>query len=242
MWRIHVSMSIIEPVSARTLDVEITRRLRELVLEGHLPPGTRLLENQLARELGVSAGTVRVALNNLRHEGILDYLPNKGVSVAALNARDAWEIYTLRNTLEAMGSRLAAERMSPASIQALKLEIESMARVAEEGNIKEALRSDRRFHRLIMAASQHRRLEQLYEIIEVQTALFMTLTEPFHGNADDIAELHRPLADAIAAGDAATAEKLAQEHNTRDGERLYALLSDREAGAHEISGQPGLSS
>jgi DNA-binding GntR family transcriptional regulator len=233
-------MSVIEPVNARTLDVEITQRLRQLVLEGHLPPGTRLLENQLARELGVSAGTVRAALHTLRHEGILDYLPNKGASVATLDARDAWEIYTLRNTLEAMGSRLAAERMSSSAIQALQQELENMARAVADGDGKKALRSDRRFHRIIMEAAGHRRLAQLYDIIEVQTSLFMTLTEPFHDNAGDVAELHRPLAEAIVAGDSATAEELAKQHNTQDGERLYALLSDREAEANDIPGRPGL--
>lgn len=221
-------MTVIEPVAVRTLDMEVTQRIRKLVLEGHLPPGTRLLENQLARELGVSAGTVRSALQALRHEGILDYQPNKGASVATLDARDAWEIYTLRNTLEAMGARLAAERMSAQATRALKGELDVMTRAAEDGDGKEALRSDRRFHRLIMAASQHRRLERMYDVVEVQTSLFMALTEQFHANASGVVELHRPLLEAIVAGDGATAETLAKEHNTADGGRLLALLGDRE--------------
>jgi DNA-binding GntR family transcriptional regulator len=222
-------MTVIKPVTARTLDVEITQRIRQLVLDGELVPGTRLLENQLALEFGVSAGTVRAALLTLRHEGVLDYQPNKGARIASLDARDGWEIYTLRNTLEAMGSRLAAERISESDVESLRRELDVMIRAAREGDSKEALRSDRRFHRLIIAASGHRRLEQMYHIIEVQTSLFMILTEPFHVDVCEIVDIHRPLAEAIAAGNSAKAEELAKEHNTRDGERLLALLSEGEA-------------
>ena len=224
-------MTTIKPVTVRTLDVEITQRIRQLVLDGELTPGTRLMENQLALEFGVSAGTVRAALLTLRHEGVLDYQPNKGARIASLDARDAWEIYTLRNTLEAMGSRLAAERMSQSDVESLRRELDVMIQAARDGDSKEALRSDRRFHRLIIAASGHRRLEQMYHIIEVQTSLFMILTEPFHVDVGEIVDIHRPLAEAIAAGDSAKAEKLAKEHNTRDGERLLALLGESEAKA-----------
>jgi len=220
-------MSAIKPVTARTLDEEVTQRIRQLVLDGELTPGTRLLENQLALEFGVSAGTVRTALHTLRHEGVLDYQPNKGAKIASLDARDAWEIYTLRNTLEAMGSRLAAERMSESDIERLLLELDIMIQAAREGNSKEALRSDRRFHSLIITASGHRRLEQMYHIIEVQTSLFMVLTEPFHVDVGEIVDIHRPLAEAIAARNSARAEELAKEHNTRDGKRLFAVLSER---------------
>jgi DNA-binding GntR family transcriptional regulator len=225
-------MSAIKPVTPRTLDVEVTQRIRQMVLDGELTPGTRLLENQLAIDFGVSTGTIRTALHTLRHEGVLDYQPNKGARIASLDARDAWEIYTLRNTLEAMGSRLAAERMSESNIERLLQELDVMVQAANDGNSKEALRSDRRFHRLIIAASGHRRLEQMYHIIEVQTSLFMILTKPFHVDVGEIVDMHRPLAEAIAAGDSARAEELAKEHNTRDGERLFALL--RESGV-EVS-------
>jgi DNA-binding GntR family transcriptional regulator len=219
-------MTGIKPVTARTLDVEVTQGIRQLVLDGELTPGTRLLENQLAHDFGVSAGTVRTALHTLRHEGVVDYQPNKGARIASLDARDAWEIYTLRNTLEAMGSRLAAERMSESDIERLLLELDVMTQAAREGDSKEALRSDRRFHRLIIVASGHCRLEQMYHIIEVQTSLFMILTEPFHVDVGEIVNIHRPLAEAIATRNSVRAEELAKEHNTRDGERLFALLSE----------------
>ena len=221
-------MTTIKPVTIKTLDVEVTQRIRELVLDGELTPGTRLLENQLALEFGVSAGTVRAALLTLRHEGVLDYQPNKGARIASLDAMDAWEIYTLRNTLEAMGSRLAAERMSESDIENLRRELDAMTQAARDGDGREALRADRRFHRLIIAASGHRRLEQMYRIIEVQTSLFMVLTEPFHVDVREIVDMHRPLAEAIAAGNGARAEELAKEHNTRDGELLLALLRENE--------------
>ena len=220
----NVMQSELEPVMSRTLDADAAERIRQLLISGKLSPGTHLRETELARHLGVSGGTVRAALLALRHDGLVEYRPNRGSYVASLNSADAWELYTLRNALEAMAARLAAERASEEDCEALTRTLEAMSAAAAMGDTYSALQADEQLHRLIIEAANHGRLSQMYTIIQAQTSLFMALTEPFHSRATGIVELHEPLVSAILAGNGRRAESLARDHNTVDGERLHALL------------------
>ncbi|MGB1253192.1 MAG: GntR family transcriptional regulator, partial [Candidatus Promineifilaceae bacterium] len=86
----------------RGLGTQAADVLRNDILSGVLQPGEQITEEGLAKQLGVSRSTIRTSIQQLVHEGIIRYEPYKGNAVRSLNAHDAWEIYTLRNTLEAL--------------------------------------------------------------------------------------------------------------------------------------------
>ena len=94
----------------RTLPTQVADHLREQILAGTLAPGDRIVEADLAAEFGVSRHTLRSALQTLTAEGLLVQNQFRSTHVAQPTARDVYEIYTLRNALEAMACRLAAER------------------------------------------------------------------------------------------------------------------------------------
>ena len=94
----------------RTLPTQVADHLRERILDGTLAPGDRIVEADLAAEFGVSRHTLRSALQTLTFEGLLVQNQFRSTHVARPTARDVYEIYTLRNALEAMACRLAAER------------------------------------------------------------------------------------------------------------------------------------
>ena len=100
-------------VLSRTLPTQVAHHLRERILSGELAPGDRIIETELAEEFGVSRHTLRSALQTLTHEGLLEQSQFRSTHVARPTARDVFETYTLRNTLEAMACRLAAERAPP---------------------------------------------------------------------------------------------------------------------------------
>lgn len=87
----------------------VTRRLRQLVLDGTYDPGERLNEMALAQSMSVSRTPVRAALGALFSEGLLDYEPNCGYVVRCLSLDEAVHIYTVRASLEGLAARLAAE-------------------------------------------------------------------------------------------------------------------------------------
>ena len=80
--------------------------LREQIINGNLHPQEKLIESDIAKALGISRGPVRDALKQLAVEGLVDYQPNKGCTVALISPRDAYEVFFLRGNLE----KLALEK------------------------------------------------------------------------------------------------------------------------------------
>jgi DNA-binding GntR family transcriptional regulator len=215
----------------KKLDEYVADALREQILSGKLKPGARLVEASVAEGLGVSAGTVRAGFSTLRGEGLIRYEPNRGVSVATLTAEDAREIYSLRNYLEALATRLATERLSAGGANLLGEAMSVLDEAVRAGSRADVIRADMGLHVQILTLSGHRRLQDLYRGIGNQALLFMNLTEGFHQDQQEIVEVHRTLVDAILAREVERAESLALSHNTADGEALCALLAPGTRGA-----------
>ena len=93
--------------------------LRERIARHALPPGAKLLENDLAREFGVSRAKVRDAFGVLEQRGLIQRIPNRGAVVARLDLSQVFEIYAVREMLEGLCVRLAVERTRPSSWQDL---------------------------------------------------------------------------------------------------------------------------
>lgn len=139
---------------------------------------------------------------------------------------DVIEIYSLRDALEALGARLAAERISPDRCRVLERVLQAMRSAATAGNRKRAMELDFEVHRTIIAMSGHRRLAEAYASLETQTRLFMAMTGRFHHDLSELVSIHEPLVAAICAGKAQRAFDLAIRHNEPDGRKLAQSVSD----------------
>jgi DNA-binding GntR family transcriptional regulator len=207
-------------VLTRTLPTQVADHVRERILSGTLAPGERIVEADLAAELGVSRNTLRSALQTLTFEGLVDQSQFKSTHVARPTARDVYETYTLRDALEAMACRLAAEQAG--DMTEVDRALERMRGAQDTEALKAA---DFDFHTAVVELAGHTRLREHYRMLYVQTRLYLTLTSSFDYEPARIAALHAELADAIRAGDAERAERLAASHNTADGEALVRLLA-----------------
>ncbi len=98
------------------LHTEAAAHLRSMVLSGELPPGTRLREQQLCTELGVSRTPVREALRTLAAEGLVDLLPNRSVVVSQLHAPDVADLFTVFGTIEGLAAELACKKITEAEV------------------------------------------------------------------------------------------------------------------------------
>lgn len=96
--------------SQPTRSLNVTETLREQLLQGDLPPHTRLQETALAERMGVSRTPIREALSVLARDGLLDYAPNRGYSVRAFSLADILSAFRVRAVLEGLGCRLLAEK------------------------------------------------------------------------------------------------------------------------------------
>ncbi len=211
------------------LNDQVAVVLRERIIRGELAPGDRILEADLADKLSISRGTLRAALQQLSFEGLLVQRRFKSTFVAELKSRDAFEIYTLRNSLEALAARLAAVRIDAEGRLRLANAITTMQKAAEAGDTGSVVDADFEIHHCIVAVSGHSRLQAQYSMLESQVRVFLRYTASVEYDLMTVVARHRDLVEAVVAGDAERAEMLARDMNTADGERMVALLREKEA-------------
>ena len=214
----------LQPIRKKSAEVEAAEVLRDHVIGGGVRPGSRLTELRLAGALGLSRATIRAALHQLANEGLVVKVPYTGWTVASLGSADAWELYTLRATLEGLGARLIAENLDAKKTRDLQRAFEALVAACEMGD--EILVVDRDFglHTLIVALSGHRRLREQYRLIEQQIRLYIAWSDGLMPSRADIIETHRPIIEAIVAGDGLGAERILRHHNESAGRILVRFL------------------
>ena len=213
----------------RTLDAQAADILRARIAEGELVPGHRFTEHEIASELGLSRGTVRTALKQLASEGFVAQKPYRGWEVASLTSTDAFELQTLRLALEGIAARLAAENLDAAGRTELVAAFEAL-RVACEGTDRiAAAHHDFNLHKTIVRLSGHRRLLEYYEMIARQIQRYIFSSDALLRGDAELVEQHRPIVEAIIAGDAVLAEEESRKHNESEGTLLVTHLVETES-------------
>jgi DNA-binding GntR family transcriptional regulator len=221
-------------LSKRRLDRQAADVLRDQILSGRFAPGLRLVEAALAEQLGVSRGTVRAALSELAHEGLVSQVAYTKWMVPELSAEDAWELYSLRGSLEGLAARLATQRRTPATMATLTAAYERLASAVAGERRSAVAAADLALHQTIVGITGHRRLIAQYKLIEQQVRHYIATSNAQIYDLHQIIDEHEPIVKAIVAGDADRAERLAHDHNAPEVERFAAALAQR----NEESGAP----
>ena len=205
----------LEPASLVELSV---RRLRHEILSGVLPPGERLIEEQLTSRFGISRAPLREALRELAQQGLVEHLPRRGVRVADLSALEVDELFGLRNVLERYAMTLALPLPDTRSIDGLTAAWKEMAAAAAEGDAFRENEAHRQFHIEVVALAGRRHLLIAFEPVILKLQLHMAANlrkESEHRAPAEGVERHRTLLDAIAAGDQATVLDALANHGAR---------------------------
>jgi DNA-binding GntR family transcriptional regulator len=203
LWRLRARST--------TLAESVYQTLRRAIRDGLLSEAEPLRESRLAARLAVSRTPVREALQRLTREGLIGHADGKGVAVPALDTRDLDEIYEIRAALESTAARLAAGRVSPGELQAMRAVLEQ-AEAARESDPRRLADLSARFGDLVGEAARNRRLSALIRqhrdsIIRAEGT---TLGHP--GRVEKALAEHRALLAALEAGDAAAADRAVHEH------------------------------
>ena len=209
----------------RGLGIQAAEVLRNDILSGAFQPGEQITEEALSAQLGVSRGTIRTSLQQLVHEGIVRYEPYKGNFIRPLDAHDAWEIYTLRNSLEALASRFAAQFITSEGKEQLAVVLSNLKAAIKSKQQSAIVDADFALHLIIVELSQHKRLMVQYKQLENLTRLYMNTLVGYRSNLEELLDEHVVLIEAISQGDPDKAELLAKEHNTVDGQFLQTQLA-----------------
>ena len=204
-----------EPASLVDLSM---RRLRSEILGGALPPGERLIEEQLTQRFKISRAPLREALRQLAEQGLVEHLPRRGVRVADLSAEDADELFGLRDVLERYAVELAFGRQQPPSLAGLTAAWEEMAAAARSGDLYRQNDAHQRFHVEVVALAGQRHLRLAFEPVILKLQLHMAANlrlEAEHRNAAEGVERHRRLLEAVGTGDLGTVLRALAGHGAR---------------------------
>lgn len=205
------------PLAVRrtVLREEVKNVLLERILSGYYAPGERLVEIRIAQELGVSQAPVREALRDLEFVRLVESVPFRGARVRAVSDAELVEVYPIRGALEEVAAREAATRMH-GDVRALEAELAAMASAHD---LREQVEHDVRFHQLIVDASGNSRLIEIWASLQVETRTAITALRT--GLAPrDVAEMHRPIIEALRSGNAEAAGSAIRAHVEHFGEML----------------------
>lgn len=195
---------------------------------GELPAGTRLREVELATALGVSRTPIREALARL-DAAHLGFRTPRGYIVSEITRRQILEVYQIREALDAMAARLAAQFASPMQLSEMDALNRQMNDAAERSAFSEMADLNVRFHETMAQASHNDLLIRLVRDIHHWVRRFATTTFSHPGRAPVAIAEHLAIVKAIAARDPDAAEELAKEHMRRSLDARVAMQAAEEA-------------
>jgi DNA-binding GntR family transcriptional regulator len=220
----------------QSLTAAVLQRLRQSIVEGDLALGQPLSERQLAEMFGVSKTPVREALAQLRHEGLVRILPQRGAFVFTLSAREVMNMCELRLTLEAAALRFAFERDRKGLLDGLKGTVRVMERARAAHDMRAYLNADTAFHEIFFKSCDNPLLADNYSIYLGKIAALRThlAVKPLH--TERSFEEHRDILASVAAGDLQTTLAILDRHIERT-KTTYAETVDDIAAADKSSGR-----
>lgn len=203
-------MQSVEETQGRNMTLRETVRdaVRIRIFEGHYPPGTRLVERELAAEFSVSRLPIREALRMLRQEGLICDRGSRGAEVSTFSPKGVEDLFDVRGSLEVLACRLAAVRASPQDLEYLKGLLDEAERCLSKGAVMDAHRINSKFHDGITRIADNGFLKSALEPLQGRMHWLFR-------HVSDLPELiweHRELYEAIASGDPERAASQSASH------------------------------
>jgi len=205
-------------IERRSLHREVADQIRDMIVEGELPPGERVNEGALCEQFGISRTPLREALKVLASEGLVELRPNRGTRVSAITPEEVGELFEVVSGIERLAGELAALRMTERDNERLKALHERMERHYEAGERHEYFRLNQQIHNTIVSLAGNSVLEATHAslMMRVRRARYMAIQSPdrWHESVQE----HRAIMQALEARDSAGAGELILHHVLRTGE------------------------
>lgn len=213
------------------LYVEVTERLRSMIVNGTLDPGSWIDEQKLAEDLGVSRTPFREALRILASEGLLRIEPRRGCYVNELTEKDLDEIFPLMAMLEGRCAYEAASNITDKDIASLEKLHQKLEKFASLNRIDEYYATNREIHEAIQTLAGNRWLSEMVADLRRMLNLSRHRSLLVRGRIAESNQEHMAIFKALKNKDAQEAESLMKNHITRQRSALRVLLNDRKVSA-----------
>lgn len=201
-------------------DLQNHRPLREIVYEelkrqiltGEIAPGTRMMEVELADEMGVSRTPVREAIRKLEKEGLVTIEPRRGAYAADISIKDILDVLEVRQDLEGMAAALAAQKITEEEKEELRDILDGYADAVRSKDIEKVIEGDEKFHKFVVACSDNKSLLQLVLQVQELSLRFRYIYYDESSHFEFQPQVHKEIYDAIIGGDAEKARRTMEAH------------------------------
>jgi DNA-binding GntR family transcriptional regulator len=201
-----------DPIGRTALAVEITNRLRQMILEGQLQPGEKINEKRLTELFGVSRTPLREALKVLASEGLLDLVPHRGAVITRQSEAELAEVFRVLAALEGLAGELAAENADQVALDEIAALTGELRQTFEKSDRPTYFRINQAIHNAILAAAGNDTLLRSHELLafRVQRARYQANLTAERWCA--AVEEHEAIAAALCERDAARSAQLMRDH------------------------------
>lgn len=209
------------------------QEIRRQIVEGDLKPGERLLIQNLAQQLGTSAGPVRESFRRLEAEGLVTIQPHVGATVAPADLDDMWHSILMLSALGGLATRLAADPdlgLTEADQETLGRTVEAMDRSITSGHLEEFHKLNNEFHGTIYSAAKAKRLASVIDNLFQTVGIVSHVFENVENYAALSNEEHKAILAALKQHDAALAAERMKAHIEDAGHRRVAYLKVHQNG------------
>jgi DNA-binding GntR family transcriptional regulator len=199
--------------------------IRSGIKEGIYAPGQRLIESELTRTFGVSRGPLREAMWRLAGEGLVRIEPNRGVTVRKLSRAEVRHIYEIREMLEGLAARLAADQIDSGDHRSrLRSAQRTLDQCRKTNDVNGYILANEQLHELIVELSENELLSSLLgqlrvPIFRLQFRRFLAIPSAISASA----EQHAEVLNAILAGESGAAERAMRRHIRESGQLIQDL-------------------
>ncbi|PRR69901.1 putative HTH-type transcriptional regulator YdfH [Moorella humiferrea] len=223
-------LDVIQPVMGQ----KVYEQIKEAIINNTIKPGTMIQERILAEKLGVSRTPVREALRRLNSEGLIELIPGKGATVTKITIEDIREIMQVREPLECLAVKLAAERIQPQDIKYLEEMIANWDKEINctdpaQINFQSLSTKDIAFHEYIVEIAGNKRLASILNMLRDQIRRITFLTQDNKNRIETSFPQHLKILEALKQRDPAAAEENMRQHMQSIKEYYYDWFGFKEA-------------
>ena len=196
----------------RPLREIVYEELKRQIMVGEIAPGTRMMEVDLADEMGVSRTPVREVIRKLEKEGLVTIEPRRGAYASDISAKDMVDVLEVRQDLEGMAAGLAAQKIAEGDILQLKDMTRRYKEAVEAGDIEEIIKQDEDFHKFIVGLSDNKTLIKMVSQVQELALRFRYIYYDDFSRFKNQPLEHQEIVEAIMSGDANSARRFAEVH------------------------------
>jgi DNA-binding GntR family transcriptional regulator len=193
--------------------------IKEAILSLKLEPGTPLVENELAQQLGISKTPVRDALQELEREGFVMRVLFKGTFVTDVTMKSMTEVFQLRAVLEGLAVRLAAPLFTPQELDQIAADLTAAEAALSKGNLALCSKQGQKLHKAIINKVDNQRLTTIIHNLDDHVQRFRARSDRISGRLGKSVKEHRRVLDALYRKDVTAAEQAMRDH-------LFSVLQD----------------